>query len=286
MRNLSKFFLGGVALVAMVMTIACGGGGGEQTSSAPVDPELLLADPSAALGASAQRFEEQIESVEAQFSFEFGMEGFVMGADGHFAYQAPDSVHMTMEMTGGDDESFNLGELGPIEMLLLGDQVYMNTGFTGWMTMSLDDLGADADSLREMMDTHAPLDFQALVDGLNAEVQNLGSEEVGGNTYTRLRITTDLATVLDAMADSVSDDSFGAGMFDVSGPMTMDILMNPETLLPYTFEANGDFGFGGESMEFKMAFKFYDYNGPVDIPAAPEDAVPFDEGFGDLGPGQ
>jgi hypothetical protein len=285
MRNLSKFFLGGVALVAMVMTIACGGGS-EETSSGPIDPELLVADPSAALGASAQRFEQEIESVEAEFSFEFGMDGFVMGADGNFAYRAPDKMHMTMEMKGGDDEAFNLGDVGPIEMLLLGDQVYLNTGFTGWMTMSLDDLGADAQSLRDMMDMHAPLDFQALVDGLDAEVQNLGTEEVGGNTYTRLRITTDLATVLDAMADSVSDDSFGAGMFDVSGPMTMDILMNPETLLPYTFEANGNFGVGGESMEFKMSFKFFDYNGPVDIPSAPEDAVPFDEGLGDLSLGQ
>jgi hypothetical protein len=282
MRNFSRLFCGGVALAAMVMVIACGGGGEQQTSSEPVDPELLVSNPSAALGASAQRFEEEIDSVEAEFSFEFGMDGFAIGADGHFAYRAPDNMHMTMEMSGGDDEMFNLGDVGPIEMLLLGDDLYMNTGFTGWMTMSLDDLGADAESLREMMDMHAPLDFQALVGGLDAEVENLGPVEVGGNTYTRLRITTDLATVMDAMGEAVGEDSLGAGLFDVAGPMTMDILMNPETLLPFTFEANGDFGMGGESMEFRMAFKFFDYNGPVDIPAPPEDAVPFDEGFGDF----
>jgi hypothetical protein len=286
MRNFSRLFWGGVALAAMVMVIACGGGGEQQTSSEPVDPELLVTNPSAALGASAQRFEEEIDSVEAEFSFEFGMDGFAIGADGHFAYRAPDNMHMTMEMSGGDDEMFNLGDVGPIEMLLLGDDLYMNTGFTGWMTMSLDDLGADAESLREMMDMHAPLDFQALVGGLDAEVQNLGPEEVGGNTYTRLRIATDLATVMDAMGESVGEDTLGAGLFDVAAPMTMDILMNPETLLPFTFEANGDFGLGGESMEFRMAFKFFDYNGPVDIPAPPEDAVPFDEGFGDFGFGE
>jgi hypothetical protein len=206
-----------------------------------------------------------------------------MGADGHFAYRAPDSVHMTMEMSGGDDELFDLGALGPIEMLVLGDEFYMNSGMTGWVTMSLDDLGADAQSLREMMDMHAPLDFQTLIEGMDADVENLGPVDVGGHNYTRLRITTDLATVMDAMGESLGEDTLGAGLFDVSGPMTMDILMNPDTLLPFTFEANGDFNMGEESMEFKMAFKFFDYNGPVDIPPAPEDAVPYDAGFGDFG---
>ena len=284
MRNFSRLLCSGIAVAAMMAAVACGGGG-EQTSSEPVDPGLLVSNPTEALGASAQRFEDEIESVEAEYSFEFGMDGFAMGANGHFAYRAPDSVHMTMEMSGGDDELFNLSELGPIEMLVLGDDLYMNSGVTGWVTMSLDDLGADADSLREMMHTHAPLDFQTLIDGMDAEVENLGPVKMNGNTYTRLRITTDLATVMDAMADSVSDETFGAGLFDVSGPMTMDILMNPVTMLPYTFEANGDFNMGGESMEFKMAFKFYDYNGPVDIPAAPENAAPFSEGLGGLGLG-
>jgi len=285
MRIFSRLLYSGVAVAAITAVIGCSGGG-EQTSSEPVDPELLVSNPSAALGASAQRFEEQIESVEADFSFEFGIDGSVVGADGHFAYRAPDSVHMTMEMSGGDGELFDAGAFGPIEMLVLGEDVYMNTGFTGWMTMSLDDLGADAESLREMMDVHAPLDFQALVNGLDADVENLGPVDVGGNTYTRLRITTDLASVMDAMMDSAGEGTLGADLFGVSGPMTMDILMNPTTLLPYTFEANGEFGFGGEAMEFKMAFKFYDYNGPVDIPAPPEDAVPFDGGFGDLGFGE
>src|SRR5688500_17937949 len=98
MRNFSKLFCGVVVIAATLMAAASGGGGEQQTSSEPVDPELLVTDPSAALGASAQRFEEEIESVEAEFSFEFGMDGFVMGADGHFAYRAPDSMHKTMEM--------------------------------------------------------------------------------------------------------------------------------------------------------------------------------------------
>jgi len=282
MRNLSRLLCAGVALVALAAVIGCGGGG-EQTSSEPVDPGLLVSNPSAALGASAQRFEEEIQSVEADFSFEFGIDEIVVGADGHFAYRAPDSVHMTMEMSGGDGELFDAGAFGPMEILALGDQIYMNTVFTGWMTMSLEDLGEDAESLREMMDVHAPLDFQSLVEGLDAEVENLGPVDVGGTTYTQLRISTDLAKVMDAMNESVGEDSLTAGLFDVSAPMTMDILINPVTMLPYTFEANGDFGLGQESMAFKMAFKFYDYNGPVDIPAPPENAVPFDEGFGDLG---
>lgn len=286
MRNFSRLLYLSAAVAAMTAVISCGGGGGEQTSSEAVDPELLVSNPSAALGASAQRFEEQIESVEAEFSFEFGIDSIVVGADGHFAYRAPDSMHMTMEMSGSEGELFDAGAFGPIEMLVLGEDLYMNMGFTGWMTMSLEDLGEDGSSLREMMDIHTPFDFQALVDGLEADVENLGPVDVGGRTYTQLRITTDLAGVMDAMMDSAGEDTFGPDLFSVSGPMTIDILLNPETLLPYTFEADGEFGFGETAMEFRMAYKFYDYNGPVDIPAAPEDAVPFDGGFGDLGLGE
>jgi hypothetical protein len=284
MRNPLRLFCGAIALVAMLTAVACGGGGEEMSGSRPADPadsEMLVTNPSEALGASAERFEEEVESVQADFTFEFGVEGITVGANGHFVFQAPDSVHMTMEMSGGDG-TFDAGEFGPIEMLLLGDQIYMKTGFTGWMTMSLDDLGEDAQSFRDMMDFHSPLDYQALVDSLGAEVENLGPVDVGGNTYTRLRITTDLASVLNAMADSAGEDTLAAALFGVSGPMTMDILMNPETMLPYTFEADGSFGIGAESMDFKMAFKFYDYNKWVHIPAPPEDAVPFDEGFGSL----
>lgn len=286
MRRLTRIVAAGLAFAALSLAGACGGGSGEGTSNDAVDPELLVSNPSAALGASVDRFEDDVRAVEALFSFEMDIGGFAMGAEGRFAYKAPNSMHMVMEMSGAEDAYFDLSELGEFEVLVLGDEIYMNTGFTGWTVMSLHDLGEDADSLSKLVDGHAPFDYQSLVDDAGATVENLGDTTVDGKTYTRLRITVDMGTLLGTVTGSLGEGGLDEALFplELDSPMTMEILMDPATLLPYTFEASGDWVVAGETAAFTMAFKFYDYNGPVDIPEAPEDAVPFDDAFdGELG---
>lgn len=272
---------------ALALAAACGGGGesgSDQTSKEPPAgrSELLVANPSQALGESVDLFEDSVESVEADFTFEISMEGFAFGADGDFAFRSPDSMHMVMRMNGGGD-GFDLGELGEFEFLLLGDEIYMNTGVTGWVTMSLDDLGADADSLKELMEGHTPIDYQNLIDSIGGDVQNLGEVTINGKTYTRLRITTDFATLMESITDSVGDSSLDPSTLgaDVSGPMTLDITVDPTTLLPHKFEANGQFEVHGQSADFSMLFTFFNYNYPVNKPAPPANAQPFSESFGD-----
>jgi len=289
MRKLTRMLSAGLACVALTLAAGCGGGGDEGASNEPVDSELLVSNPSEALGASVERFEDEVQSVEARFSFDMDIGGFAIGADGTFAYRAPESVHMTMEMSGGDGEYFDLGELGEFEVLILGDDIYMNTGFTGWTTMSLDDLGEDSDSLERLAESHAPFDYQGLVDEVGATVEYLGDTTVDGKTYTRLRVTTDIGSLLESVTDSLGESGLDDSLFpvDLSAPMTMEVLMDPATMLPYTFDASADFGSAGQPASFTMAFKFFDYNGPVDIPEAPENAVPFEDAvgdaFGDLG---
>jgi hypothetical protein len=272
---------------ALALAAACGGGGesgGDQTSNEPAADrsELLVANPSQALGESVDRFEDSVESVEADFRFEIAMDGIAFGADGDFAFRSPDSMHMVMKMNGGGD-GIDFGEFGEFEVLLLGSEIYMNTGFTGWVTMSLDDLGADADSLKKLMEGHTPLDYQKLVDDIGGDVQNLGEITIEGKTYTRLRITTDFATLLESVADSVGDSGFDPATLagDVSGPMTLDITVDPATLLPHKFEAKGQFEVEGQSADFSMLFTFFNYNGAVNIPAPPANAQPFSDAFGD-----
>lgn len=279
MRISPRIICAGFVTAVLALAAACGGSS-EQASNQAIDPGLLVTNPSAALGASADRFEDTVESVEARYSLEMDMGGISFGAEGEFAYKAPDSAHMTMRMSGGDGQFMDLGEFGEFEVLLLGDEIYMNTGFTGWAKGSLDDLGADADSLKGLLEAQGPFDYQSFVDQVGATVENMGDTTVNGKTYTRLRITTDFAQLLNAVSDSLGGSSGldeSALLMDISGPITMDILMDPATMLPYTFEANGQFGIAGESADFKMAFQFFDYNGPVDIPEPPADAVPFDE---------
>src|SRR5436309_1508724 len=83
---------------------ACGGGGdkndsAKQTSAKPAEADLLVSNPSEALGASAGKFEDQVDSVEGQFTIEMKIGEASFAADGTFAYKAPDSVHMTMNMS-------------------------------------------------------------------------------------------------------------------------------------------------------------------------------------------
>ncbi|HEV8574856.1 MAG TPA: hypothetical protein VGR43_09125 [Dehalococcoidia bacterium] len=285
MRKITRVLSAGLIAAMVAAMAACGGDGGEeeQTSNGavdPVEPGLLVSNPSEALGKSVEQFEGEVESVRGRFTIDLGMSGFDMGANGTFAFRAPDSVYMTMEMAGGDGEFLDLAELGSFEILILGDEIFMNTGFTGWVSGSAEDFGADAASFKQLQEGHSPFDYQSLVESLNADVENLGETEVNGKTYTRLRVTTDFARLMEeALDSSLGESGFDESLFpvDFSSPVTMDILLDPETLLPYTFEANGAFGTGEESLDFAMTFTFFDYNGPVDIPEPPADAQPFDE---------
>jgi hypothetical protein len=292
MRSLPRILLASCLAAALILAVACGGsggngssnGGGDGSSNEPLGDtsELLVANPSEALGRSVDRFEQDVQSVSAEFFFEMDVSGFTVGADGTFGYRAPDSMYMVMDMNGGG-EGLDFGELGEFEILLLGEDFYMNSGFTGWVKMSLDDLGADGDSLKQLLEGHAPLNYEQLINDLEGEVQNLGDVTIDGTTYSKMRITTDFEKLMGSIANSVGDSGLDTSAFggDVSGLMTIDILIDKVTLLPYTFDANGQFGMAGETMNFAMNFKFFGYNGPVNIPAAPADAQSFEDGFGD-----
>jgi len=283
MQSIPRILAAAFLTAALSIAAACGGGE-EQTSNLPPEDssDLLVANPSQALGKSVDRFEENVESVEALFTFGVGVDGITFGADGRFSYVSPDSMYMLLNMSGGGG-GIDLENLGEFELLLLGDELYMNTGFTGWVKMSIDDFEGGAEALKNLRDGHTPLDYQMLIDSIGGEIQNLGTEVVDGKTVTRLRVTTDFATLMNSIADSVSDNGVDDPFFaaDLSGPMTLDIMIDPQTLLPYKFEASGELAMNGQSADFAMTFRFFNYNGPVIIPEPPADAKPFDEGFSD-----
>src|SRR5436309_10956792 len=247
-----RIICAGLVLATLALGAACGGGGdksGKQTSAKPAEADLLVSNPSKALGASAGKFEDDVDSVEGEFSLEMKIGAAGFGADGKFAYKAPDSMHMTMNMSGAGEELQGLEKLGEFEVLILGDDVYVNTSNTGWMTGSLDEVPGGSDSLKQLREGHSPFDYRSLVDSLHANVENLGDKTVFGKTYTRLRITTDLKSLMEDVAGSSFDDN---GLdptllgVDFSSPMTMDMLVDPTTLLPFTLEANTTLDFGQE----------------------------------------
>src|SRR5438034_4648012 len=85
MRRHLQIVCAGLLVGALVLAVACGGGGGEgekQTSIKPAEADLLVSNPSGALGASAGKFEDEVDSVEGEFTLEMKIGDVSVGAAG------------------------------------------------------------------------------------------------------------------------------------------------------------------------------------------------------------
>lgn len=286
-KSISVLFSGLLAAI-LLAAAACGGGSSDDASSSSGLSGLFVSNPGQALGKSADAFSDDVQSMQGNFVFMMSGGGFQIDFNGDFAYRAPDQVYMTMNMAAaGDDATAVLGDMN-FEVLMLGGSLYMNSPFFGgWVVMTLDDIGVDAGQYQKLLEEHAPFDYSALIEGLDA-VQSLGNEEIAGHTYTHLRLETDFAEAMAAIADSFGTTGFDPSTVPldaVSGPLVFDLWVDPGTGLPFRIQAVGsmevpqgtdDTGAPlGGPMQFEMRFDFADYNGNVDIPAPPENAKPF-----------
>jgi hypothetical protein len=205
------------------------------------------------------------------------------GTQGEFAFQAPDRMFMTMEFTGVSEDIISLGDLGTMEVLIIGEDFYINMGlFGGWAKASLDDLGVDAEEFRELLSNQSPFDYSELIKELggDVQVQDLGLEDLEGREVHHYRIASDYATLMEAMTGTFGD-GFSDGGFptdDFAGPVVLDIWLDTETLLPYKLAAKAAFvvddiaaaGLGG-NMAFSMTMVIDEYNGAVAFPDPPTD---------------
>lgn len=286
---------GVLALVAamLVSAAACSSGGGsnDQSSEKPAGgdaAELVASNPTVALAASSERFKQNVESLQADFTFTMAAGGFSMGGNGDFAYKSPDQLYMKMNLTGAAGAGIDFSQFGAFELLVLGDRIYMHVPFVSqdWAVASLGDFGADAEKFKEMLAGHSPFDYQGLVKKLGGQVENLGQEPADGHSYQHYRVTVDVANVMDALSDAfgssgtVDASSIRSGGF--SGPITMEMWVDTDTLLPHKLTAAGAFDVKAQHATFAMTMNFREYNGTVKLPDAPQDAKPFKDLFGDF----
>ncbi len=279
-----------VLAALLLIAVACKGGSGDSTSNDSGDNPALVFNATEALAASADRFQREVGSVNAEFTFEMESSLFSMSADGKFMYSAPDQLYMTMEMGGGDG-TIDFGEIGAFEMLLRDGKFYMYTPFTEWLVMSPEDMGEEAASFQDLLNGHSPFDYQTLVDSIGGNVEVVGEQKMDGGTYQHLRVTADMADVLASLSDSLGStgDAFGVdsglSLDELSGPIVMDVWVDAETLLPHKLSADGTIGFGEQETSMVIEFTFLSYNEVVQIPAAPEDAKDFGQllGLGGVG---
>jgi hypothetical protein len=231
--------------------------------------------------------------MQGEFVFRMSGGGFDADVSGSFSYRAPEDVYMTMHMAASDDDALAvLGDMD-FEILMLGEQLYMNTPFFGgWVVMSIEDIGVDAAQYEKLAANHAPFNYGGLIDVLD-DVENLGEEQIEGVTYVHLRLQTDFERAMAAISDSIETTGFDPSTLPVdalSGPLVFDLWVNPDTGLPYRIQAVGDMDVPdgtaetgaalGGPMRFEMRFDFNAFNVNVDIPAAPANAKSFVELFG------
>ena len=264
-----------------------GGSSGGLTSNQPNGGSLsdvVVSNATDVLGASVKQFEQNVESMRAEFLMNIDMADFAMGVDGEFAFESPDKVYMTIDIDTGDASIIDFSELGSLEVLALGTDIYFNMPFLGgWFVMSADELGAEIETFESIFDTHSPLDYELFMGGVGDEVEDLGEESIDGGTFRHYRVTVDTGNAMDAVAQAFGEsDTFGFGDIPVdvfTEPMVMDLWVDTDTFLPHRIEANLALDFEGESAAFEMVFKFFDYNQDVSMPSPPTDAKSFAELF-------
>ena len=272
MRNLIRALpLALAAALLLLIALACKSGGGDQSNypDGGNSGDLVSADPVAVLDESAESFQQEVDSLQAELLFSMNIGGFDMEASAQMTFRAPDEMHATMDLTG----------LGTYEMLLLGADLYMNIPGQGWVQISLDDaglseFGLDAATLQDVMTDHSLVDYQGLIESLGGEVEDLGEETLDAGTFQHYRTTMDFADMAAAFSDAFGATS-DLGLDSMSGPLTLDVWLDPETKLPHRIDAAGEITLGEGSMVFDGTMLFSGYNEPVEIPGAPPDAVPF-----------
>jgi hypothetical protein len=282
MRTLIR--IGALTLAAALISllaIACGGGNNATTSSQPTGDtdgskpvDLVSAAPEEVLSASAEAFQQEVSSLQMEMKFTLNAGDLVVDSTSEMAFQAPDKMHVTMDITG----------LGSFEALVLGKEVYANIPGTGWVAFSLDDvgvdnLGVDVKSFEDVFSHHSFVDIAGIVESLGGDVEDVGEETVDGGTYEHYRGTLDFADLTNAFSDAFNATG-GLALLQLSGPLTFDTWVDPDTFLPYVLTATGELtaGAGGtaaDAMSFDASMRFTGYNGAVEIPSAPENAVPF-----------
>ena len=259
---------------------------GDSGGAAPIGDDLYVSNGVQVLGASADAFTEEINSMEGRMKIVISGNAMDVSMDADFAFRSPDGAYISMEISGDNGMGGDLGDVGTLEMLIRDGNFYMNFAlFGGWVYFPIDEMGLTGEDFEEFEDLSsldAAFDYDALVEAFG-EVEFVGEENIDGRDLLHYAVSVDLEDVVDSLGAIDSGGSFSDLPTEASlTPLAMDIWVGADDLLPYqlTMDVSGSVtGQGAFSMD--MTIYIDAYNTDVTIPPPPADAVSMEELFGE-----
>lgn len=250
-----------VVLISAVALSACGGGG--DSASGPTNSPQNFVSAEAALAASAASYESQVQSFEGTMSigFDAGDESF--NTSGDMKFVAPDKAYLSMDVP----------TMGTIEVLLDTPDVYFQMD-GNWYKGDSSVLGIDLSEFESYVQDRGPVDYAKALEGLT-DLVKLSDEKIDGKTYWHYHGALDL----NALADEIPSDVVDPGLVDQAASLltstSMDIYIDPQTLLPRRYNMEMTMNFGTE-FTMNMTMDFTKYNEDIDMPDPPTDYQEFD----------
>jgi hypothetical protein len=268
-----------ISFVAMCLALAACSNNEDSSppTSATSVPTQTAADATASLSNSPDRL-AAVTSARTTYEWEITRDDFHIRGDGVYRVRQPGDAHLDAHYRGEGEVPSKFQEANDSELLVLGQSVYLKTPPLGnrWVLFTPAEFGADWDALQRLAAQRSALNYRGAVAGAT-DVAAAGADEIDGRDYTHLTGTVDANTLMKALADAYGTQGLTMLVDRFSGPIPVEIWLDPSTSLPRRLHAEGEFTYLRSDASLDLTIDFVDLNAEQDLPAAPVDAVPIAE---------
>ena len=270
MRTVAVLFLALSAALA-----ACSG------DKAPPEDRLRTSEPTVAVTAraasldgssgefvsalsTAARNAKDVESFRGEMNWKMNFGGVPFEFGGELLYRAPDASYLQMDVFNQE-----------IEVLAYAERTYIRVPGEDWMTFDLAEFGVNTGQLEQLSENRGFFDLETVANTLG-ELRQVQDEEIDGVAYNHYQGEADFDDLLD-QAPGLLDPSLEAQVSGLVDQVAFDFWLDPQTDLPRRIEMMMEMDVpGGEQGRMTISFDYLEFNKPVDIPAEPAGAQPFD----------
>jgi hypothetical protein len=200
-----------------------------------------------------------------------------------------DLSEMASGLPGSDEIPAEFADLfGEMEIRTIGDTAYMKFGLfsmlgitTEWVSMPAEDAGTTASSFGAS--SADPLDLLAAFGSVEADVEEIGNEQVRGNNTTHFRLLVDVAAMAEAADPDALSELDNLGGFPEGGAFPVDFWIGDDGhIYRFSFTMDGSVDPTAEFESMVMLWEVFDYGAAVSITAPPAEDVTDGSNLGGL----